>query len=72
MHTLSQRLVTLATGAVLGLGVASTAWSNENLKEVMDRRGLTEKDLLAAAKTYVPTGGRDEFVVFSSGGQSGR
>jgi nitrous-oxide reductase len=72
MHTLSQRLITLATGAVLGLGVTSTAWSNENLKEVMDRRGLTEKDLLAAAKTYVPTGGRDEFVVFSSGGQSGQ
>jgi nitrous-oxide reductase len=72
MHTLSQRLATLATGAVLGLGVASTAWSNENLKDVMDRRGLTEKDLLAAAKTYVPTGGRDEFVVFSSGGQSGQ
>jgi nitrous-oxide reductase len=72
MHRLSQRLITLATGAILGLGVASAAWSNENLKDVMDRRGLTEKDLLAAAKTYVPTGGRDEFVVFSSGGQSGQ
>ncbi|MBE9563534.1 MAG: Sec-dependent nitrous-oxide reductase, partial [Proteobacteria bacterium] len=32
---------------------------------------LTEKNVLAAAKTYVPTGGRDEYLVFSSGGQSG-
>ena len=37
----------------------------------MNDRGLTQKDVLAAAKTYTPTGGRDEFIVFSSGGQSG-
>ncbi len=72
MQTLSQRLMTLTTGTLLGLGVASAAWSDDTLKDVMDRRGLTEKDLLAAAKTYVPTGGRDEFVVFASGGQSGQ
>ncbi|MCB1336903.1 MAG: hypothetical protein KDK10_05400, partial [Maritimibacter sp.] len=35
-------------------------------------RGLTQQDLLAAAKTYTPTGGRDEFIAFSSGGQSGQ
>ena len=38
----------------------------------MKARGLSQQDLLAAAKTYVPTGKRDEFVVFSSGGQSGQ
>lgn len=38
----------------------------------MKARGLTEKDLLAAAKTYTPTGGRDEYLAFSSGGQSGQ
>jgi len=27
--------------------------------------------VLAAAKTYTPTGGRDEFVVFSSSGHAG-
>ncbi len=37
----------------------------------MKDRGLTQKDILAAAKTYTPTGGRDEFIAFSSGGQSG-
>lgn len=38
----------------------------------MQDRGLTQKDILAAAKTYVPTGKRDEFLAFSSGGQSGQ
>jgi len=37
----------------------------------MKSRGLTQQHLLAAAKTYTPTGGRDEFIAFSSGGQSG-
>jgi nitrous oxide reductase len=72
MNKRTQRLTSLATGVVLGLGAAGAAWSEDTLKDVMDRRGLTEKDLLAAAKTYVPTGGRDEYVVFSSGGQSGQ
>ncbi len=38
----------------------------------MKRRGLSQQDLLSAAKTYVPTGKRDEFLAFSSGGQSGQ
>jgi nitrous-oxide reductase len=44
----------------------------ETLQDVMKRRALTQQDLLAAAKTYVPTGKRDDFLAFSSGGQSGR
>jgi nitrous-oxide reductase len=60
----------LVTGLLTGvMGAASAA---EDLKSVMDRRGLTEKDLLAAAKTYTPSGGRDEYLAFSSGGQSGQ
>ncbi len=56
-----------------GLGIGATAgWSAESLQDVMKRRSLSQQDLLAAAKTYVPTGKRDEFVVFSSGGQSGQ
>ena len=51
---------TVALGVLAGLGGA--AWA-ENLDDVMKRRGLSQKDLLAAAKTYTPTGKRDEFVV---------
>ncbi len=59
-------------GLGIGLGIASNAWSQTTLDEVMKARGLTQKDLLAAAKTYTPTGGRDEYLAFSSGGQSGQ
>ena len=38
----------------------------------MKARGLSEKDILAAAKTYQPSGRKDEYLVFSSGGQSGQ
>jgi nitrous-oxide reductase len=63
-------------GAVLGfvLALAMLAPSlgrADTLQEVMQRRQLTQKDVLAAAKTYVPTGKRDEYLVFSSGGQNG-
>jgi nitrous-oxide reductase len=54
-----------------GLALTANVCAIESLKDVMKRRGLTEKDVLAAAKTYVPTGKRDEYLVFSSGGQSG-
>jgi nitrous-oxide reductase len=56
---------------VCGLLAAPAAWSKETLPEVLKRRGLSQQDVLAAAKTYVPTGKRDEFIAFSSGGQSG-
>ncbi len=61
----------------LTLGIATallnhSAMANNTLEEVMQARGLTQKDVLAAAKTYTPTGGRDEYLAFSSGGQSGQ
>ena len=51
---------------------ASTAFGAGTLEKVMKDRGLTENDVIRAAKTYLPSGGRDEFLVFSSGGQSGQ
>ncbi|HNB44381.1 MAG TPA: hypothetical protein PLL72_09295, partial [Burkholderiaceae bacterium] len=62
------RLATIAGAAVL----ATSTFAAESLQDVMKERGLSQQDLLAAAKTYVPTGKRDEFVTFSSGGQSGQ
>ncbi len=62
----------LVLGLSIGLGAGTNAWSQSSLEEVMKERGLTQQDLLAAAKTYTPTGGRDEYLAFSSGGQSGQ
>ena len=72
MNPYTRTALAAVAGCTVGLCAASVAWSAESLKEVMERRGLTEKDILAAAKTYTPTGGRDEYIVFSSGGQSGQ
>ncbi|MCW9025625.1 MAG: Sec-dependent nitrous-oxide reductase [Gammaproteobacteria bacterium] len=72
MFKSAKKMLSLAAGVAIGLSAASSAWSASSLEEVMKERGLTQKDLLAAAKTYVPTGGRDEYIVFASGGQSGQ
>jgi nitrous-oxide reductase len=53
------------------LSLFSTTLFAESLKSIAKRRGLSDKDLIAAAKTYTPTGKKDEYLVFSSGGQSG-
>lgn len=42
------------------------------LTRVANERKLNVDDLLAAAKTYTPSGRHDEYVLFSSGGQSGQ
>jgi nitrous-oxide reductase len=58
-------------GAALALST-QTVFAATELEKVMKDRGLSEKDVLAAAKTYTPTGMLDEYYVFSSGGQSGQ
>ncbi|MBN8598978.1 MAG: Sec-dependent nitrous-oxide reductase [Planctomycetes bacterium] len=42
------------------------------LTKIANERKLNVDDLLAAAKTYTPSGRHDEYVLFSSGGQSGQ
>lgn len=48
------------------------AYASSELDAIMKARGLSEKGILAAAKTYQPSGRKDEYLVFSSGGQSGQ
>jgi nitrous-oxide reductase len=43
-----------------------------SLGDVARERQLSESDVLAAAKTYVPTGKLDEYMLFASGGHSGQ
>ncbi len=66
-----RKIAFMSASGVMALITAANTWATESLEDVIKRRGLTEKDVLAAAETYVPTGGRDEYIVFSSGGQSG-
>ncbi len=72
MKTFAMRTTPLLLAAGLGVAAAASSWAAESLQDVMKRRGLSQQDLLAASKTYVPTGKRDEFLAFSSGGQSGQ
>lgn len=53
--------------------ISSVTYADDSeLQKVMKKRGLSEKDLIRAAKTYNPSGVHDDYVVFSSGGQSGQ
>ncbi|MDR0588041.1 MAG: Sec-dependent nitrous-oxide reductase, partial [Burkholderiales bacterium] len=61
-------LLAAATALSFAFGSAQA----EDLQSVMKARNLSEKDVLAAAKTYQPSGRKDEFIMFSSGGQSGQ
>jgi nitrous-oxide reductase len=42
-----------------------------SLQQLMKTRNLSEKNVTAALKTYTPTGGREEYLLFASGGHSG-
>ncbi len=42
------------------------------LTKIANERKLNVDDLMAAAKTFTPSGRHDEYVLFSSGGQSGQ
>lgn len=72
MNKWLQKVLMVGTALGVGVSMSTAAWSAESLDDVMKRRNLTQKDLLAAAKTYTPSGGRDEFIAFASGGQAGQ
>ena len=67
-----KRAIQLVLISMIALGLCATANAQSELEQVMQARGLSQQDMLAAAKTYTPTGKLDEYVVFSSGGQSGQ
>jgi hypothetical protein len=72
--------VVAALLAVLGMLVVGVSCSSEDvggggagasgsLSDIAKARGLTDDDLVAAAKTYVPSGKHDEYILFTSGGR---
>ena len=59
---------TLAACGRAGEGGAGGA----SVQDLMRERSLSEADVVAALKTYTPTGRTDPFVMFASGGHSGQ
>lgn len=47
------------------------ATGGTDLQAIMSARGLTDQDIMAAAKTYTPSGKLDEYVILASGGHAG-
>jgi nitrous-oxide reductase len=72
MKHLKRSILPLVLATGMGITALGVSAAPESLQDVMKRRGLSQQDLLAASKTYVPTGKRDDYVAFSSGGQSGQ
>ncbi len=69
MKQMVKKISTVALGTMVGMTLLS---AQSELEKVMKERHLTQQDLLAAAKTYLPSGGRDKYLVFSSTGQAGQ
>ncbi len=64
------------TAALVGAFALAAACAEQtgggaDIGDIAQARGLSEADIAAAVKTYVPTGQMDEYVMFASGGQSG-
>ncbi|MFG0242202.1 MAG: Sec-dependent nitrous-oxide reductase [Phycisphaerales bacterium JB054] len=71
-HRPSRLVPTLATLVACGLSFSAQAQSMRDVETVAKERGLTPADLVAAAKTYVPSGQHDEYLMFASGGHAGQ
>ncbi|QKG29945.1 Sec-dependent nitrous-oxide reductase [Campylobacter sp. RM16187] len=68
-----QKILKSSIITIAGLSMATSCMFGANdLQSIMKERNLSEKDVLSAAKTYQPSGRKDEYIVFSSGGQSGQ
>ncbi len=48
------------------------AGTPDSIRQIAEARGLSQKDVEAALKTYIPSGKFDEYVLFASGGHSGQ
>jgi len=69
-------LLSLAVAAACGgrggsEGVSASGGAGSDVLSLMQTRNLSEADVSAALKTYMPTGRHDEYYTFASGGHGG-
>jgi nitrous-oxide reductase len=65
--------LTLLIGIAMGGCSRTIGGSNQSgLLQIAQSRGLSPEDAARAVKTFVPPGGRDEYLLFASGGHSGQ
>ena len=63
----------IAVGAVMaGCSSRANKAGQGDLLKMAEARGLSPEDAAHAVKTFVPPGGRDEYLLFASGGHSGQ
>jgi nitrous-oxide reductase len=66
-------LIPLAVAAAATIGACRSAGGTQSqLLSLAQARGLSPEDAARAVKTFVPPGGRDDFLLFASGGHSGQ
>ena len=58
--------------AVVGAQSCAGPGGTADVGAIARERGLTDADIMAAVKTYQPTGRMDEYILFGSGGHSGQ
>lgn len=70
------RIAGLALAALLFIGCRGGGQTgiivSDDPMEIARARGLSPADIVAAVKTYQPTGTYDEYILFASGGHSGQ
>jgi len=65
-------IVLVVAGAMGACGTRLTSGGPGGLIELAQSRGLSPDDAARAIKTFVAPGGRDEYMLFASGGHSGQ
>jgi nitrous-oxide reductase len=65
-------LALVGTATIGACGRRSAGSAQTQLLEIAESRGLSPEDAAHAIKTFVPPGGRDEYMLFASGGHSGQ
>ncbi len=64
--------ILLATAYACRTQEGASLRAGSDIQSLMQARNLSEADVTAALKTYTPTGVKDEYYIFASGGHSGQ